>query len=241
MNIKIEPVKNLSSEQRNRMFALMNEYYENVSRADFLSDLEEKQKVIVLSDGSDQIQGFSTIFEKLMLDSRGKKKFIAIFSGDTVLARPYWRNGALGKAFSQYLARKKFRNSKTPVYWFLISKGFRTYLQMANNFTVYFPRHDRPTPQKYQSAMHLFYSERFDDKYDSKRGLITSDHKEKPFVREDKTQMTPDLLTNSKIKFFQECNPEWMNGDELACIAEVNFATLARYPVKRLLRKLKRL
>ena len=241
MNIKIELVKNLSALQRERMFELMAEYYENVSRTEFLSDLEDKQKVIVLSDSNEQIQGFSTIFEKAMLDHRGKKKFIAIFSGDTVLAKPFWRNGALGKAFSQYLARKKFRNSKTPVYWFLISKGFRTYLQMANNFTVYFPRHDRPAPPKYQTAMDLFYSERFKNKYDPKRGLITSDKKEKSFVREDKTQMTPDLLRNAKIKFFQECNPEWMNGDELACIAEVNFATLARYPVKRLLRRLKRL
>jgi len=51
----------LSPEQLDRMYALMKDYYENVDRLVFESDLKEKDWVLVINDdNSDRIVGFST-------------------------------------------------------------------------------------------------------------------------------------------------------------------------------------
>ena len=60
----------------------------------------------------------------------------------------------------------RLKNPFTPVWWFLISKGYKTYLLLANNFINYYPRYELPTPPLYkdligQSALKL-YPENYD-------------------------------------------------------------------------------
>ena len=54
-------VSDITPFQRNEMFALMDDYYEQMTRSAFETDLDEKQWVIQLIDeGSGKVIGFST-------------------------------------------------------------------------------------------------------------------------------------------------------------------------------------
>lgn len=231
MRAKILSINDLTENQINSMFRLMNEYYEHVTCENFRNDLFEKQKVILLVERDESIRGFSTIIQTTM-NSAGKS-FIAIYSGDTVLEKKYWGNGILAMAFGRYLIEVKLKNPMTSVYWFLISKGYKTYLLMTNNFSVHYPRFEKGTPRSYQTVMEEFYGQRFGKLYDSKRNLIRFDQDKISYLKISVADITEELRRNPRIAFFEKANPDWKEGAELACVAKVTMWIPLRYVFKR--------
>src|SRR4029079_15523392 len=105
----------------------------------------KKEHVIVLRDSGDgSLKGYSTLYVfDASVDGRRVK---AVFSGDTIVDDMYWGQSTLQRAFFRYVLALKVRNPTVPLYWFLISKGFRTYLLLSRNFPEYWPRHEASTP-----------------------------------------------------------------------------------------------
>jgi hypothetical protein len=84
-----------------------------------------------------------------------------------------------------------------------------------------------------------FYSKKFPHLYDPNSGLICHDG-ESCALKEQVADITPDLLTEPRIKFFQEKNPHWQRGEELTCIAKMTFWMPLKYLLKKLLQVRKR-
>jgi hypothetical protein len=240
MRTRIVKISELKAVEISRMYELMNRYYANVDEPSFLRDLREKQKVILMFSRDSVLQGFSTILE--VTKTIQGKKFIALYSGDTVLEREHWGCGVLPMAFGRYLMFAKLRNPFTPVNWFLISKGYKTYLLMTNNFPTHYPRLKTSTPQVYLERMDAFYGERFGRQYDSKQGLIFlgSDAKaQSVHIKAHVADISAENRLNPKIRFFEDKNPRWYEGVELACIAEVTLWIPLRYVLKRIVKGLR--
>lgn len=227
--------KALSSETQADMFRLFSQYYSNIDFAQFQADLQKKDHVFLLKDSKDNsIQGFSTI---VSLETRVQgKKVRGMFSGDTVVHEDYWGQGTLGVAFLKYLFLAKLKKPLTPLYWFLISKGYKTYLLMANNFPVHYPRYEHSTPAPLQGIIDAFASTLYPEHYHAQKGLIQFSHqhlKSKDCLKTDVTPITEAMrASNQRIAFFADRNPQWEQGDELACIAEMNFAMPFAYAWK---------
>lgn len=218
-----------------RMYAIFSKYYSNHNQETFLTDLFEKNHVILLRDASDKtIRGFSTLL-KVTLNSGGQKA-IGIFSGDTVLEKEYWGTTALGVAFLRYLWMEKIKSPFKPVYWFLISKGYKTYLLMANNFKTFYPRYDQATPEKYKTLMDFFYGERFSTAYNPQTGVIEMESSACR-LKEKVAEITPSLLNNPKILFFADKNPGWGKGFELCCISKMTLSMPFTYVLRKALQK----
>lgn len=234
LRAKIVSVTELSLADEARMFQLMQAYYDDVRREQFLADLSQKSRVILLFDkNNQQIQGFSTLL--CLRVQCGDANARGIFSGDTVVDKSYWGQRILGKAFLRFLFTEKLRHPFEPLYWLLISKGYKTYLMMANNFSEYFPRFDRPTPQKHKAIMDAFYSLLYANDYDAEAGIIraSSDaYKLKVGVASISTAL---MKANPKIAFFQQANPQWHKGAELACLARMTLWMPVYYALKVLL------
>ena len=214
-----------------RMYAIFSKYYLNHTKEQFTRDLFEKDQVILLKDKKVKtIQGFSTLL-KIDLTSQGHNA-IGIYSGDTVLEKEYWGSKALGVAFLKYLWTEKIKSPFRPVYWFLISKGYKTYLLMANNFKTYYPRLEHPTPNFYKNIMNSFYSMRFHCYYKPEQGIIEFDSTT-CCLQEKVAEITEELFKNKKIQFFSKKNPNWNKGDELACIAEMTLLMPLQYFIKK--------
>ncbi|MBL7557275.1 MAG: hypothetical protein JNM24_15720 [Bdellovibrionaceae bacterium] len=228
---EFKTVPTLSSVEIERMYAIFSKYYINHNREQFTSDLFEKDQVILLRDSSKRtIQGFSTLL-KVDLKPYGYQA-TGIYSGDTVLEKEYWGNKALGVAFLKYLWLEKVKTPTLPVYWFLISKGYKTYLLMANNFKTHFPRVEKSTPIQYKNIMDKFYGHRFAKNYKAEHGTIEFDHTACS-LKEKVAEISDDLFKNKKIQFFAKMNPRWDRGDELACIAEMTLWMPLQYFIKK--------
>ena len=224
-------VKKIKRSDIERMYELFSQYYENHSLQSFEHDLFEKNHVILLRDKIDgSLQGFSTLL-RVPLKKAGKK-VLGVYSGDTVISKDYWGSPALGIAFLKYLWKLKMKRPGTAVYWFLISKGYKTYLLMANNFSTHYPRYDRATPPEYKKLMDDFYLEKFKDHYDLDTGLISYPGKACA-LKDQVANITADLLKEPRIAFFQQQNPKWSSGDELTCIAKMTVWMPFKYALKK--------
>ncbi len=228
---EIRVPKELNRVELDRMYAVFAKYYNNHDKNIFMIDLIEKDHVILLRDArSGVIQGFSTLL-KIHLKKYGINA-IGIYSGDTVLEKEYWGTKALGMAFLTYLWREKVKNPFRPVYWLLISKGYKTYLLMANNFKTHFPRLDQSTPPKIKHIMDSFYADKFGDDYDRDKGLIEFDSAS-CCLKEKIAEISHELTKNPKVRFFAEKNPKWDRGHELACLAEMTLWLPLKYFLKK--------
>lgn len=227
-------VKSLKRHEIERMYTLFSDYYENHTLQTFEHDLFEKNHVIVLRDKRDKsLQGFSTLL-RVPLKKAGKD-VIGVYSGDTVIHKDYWGSKALGIEFLKYLWKLKMKKPGTAVYWFLISKGYKTYLLMANNFATHYPRCEAQTPPEYKALMKEFYEKKFGEHYLPEKDLIVYQGKACA-LKDHVADITDDLLKDPRIKFFQDSNPDWHSGNELTCIAKMTVWMPFKYALKKTLK-----
>ncbi len=132
----------------------------------------------------------------------------------------HWGQQALPTAWFQLTGHIKAAQPETPLYWFLLVKGHRTYRYLHAFFRQYFPTHDRETPPQHQALMDMLARERFADTYDSNRGVVSfatsHGHLKSSWADiPDKDRKRPEVL------FFLKSNPGYARGDELVCLTEL--------------------
>jgi hypothetical protein len=227
---RIERVGRLSAADRDAMFGLLDAYYDKVTRADFDRDLDEKRFVIRMF-GVDELAGFSTI--QLLESEHGGRRILTVFSGDTVIARPYWGQKQLQIHFTRFLIKLRLRHPFRRVFWFLISKGYKTYLLMRNNLTCY-PNHEGPTPADVKQILDHVAALKYPDRYDPQRGVIG--YPDGSAVKPEAHCLEQGIEQDPDIQFFLQANPGWIHGDELCCLAEIRMSELAGAGLKYALR-----
>lgn len=215
-------------------FALFGSTYAATDRERFVRDLHEKQKVILLHDReTGALKGFSTVLLREISTSRGPATLF--FSGDTVVDRAYWGQKELQLAVAKLLLTIKLQNPRRALYWFLISKGYRTYLILANAFPRSTPRAGTRDGEL-KTLLDQVARERFGDEYDPATGIIryATPHE---YVRDGVAPITARALENRHVRFFVERNPRHAAGDELACLAVVRVRDLLRAMVRFVARR----
>lgn len=237
VKVRTEPVANLGAADKDAMWELFRRYYDRVERETFDADLAGKQRLIRMFDQEGKVAGFSTI--QLIPGEEGGKKTLTLFSGDTVVDKDCWGQKALQAEFSKELVRIKLKNLRTRFYWFLISKGHKTYLLMRNNFTMY-PSRDGPTPERVQATLDRVARLKFGERYDAERGIVV--FPEASATKVDVRDVPPLELAAPDVRFFLTRNPGWVHGDELCCLAEIRLRELLpaalRYAILYPIRKI---
>jgi hypothetical protein len=222
------------------MFALMERSYENKRRELFDADLNAKQWVILVRRTADaHIVGFST--QVIVNCHVGEDLVTALYSGDTVVDRGDWGAPALASAWGKFALGLIDQHSieRGPLYWFLTSKGFRTYHFLPLFFRDYFPRVGVATPVKYLRIINALGMYIGGTRYEAKHGIIHANGGS-DFVRPEIAQLGPGRDRNAHVRAFAELNPGFLKGDELCCLAALsrdNF-TPAAYRVMGLKRAL---
>jgi hypothetical protein len=120
---KMVAVGQLNDRDRANLYRLMAAFYDDVTPEAFHRDLEEKDHCILLSGEDGTIQGFST--QKMHQVEAAGRQVTGVFSGDTIIHPDHWGSLELFRVFARhYIAEQK---GQEPLYWFLISKGYKTY------------------------------------------------------------------------------------------------------------------
>ncbi len=229
-------IASFSSNQIEELYNIFSKYYKNVDFDKFKKDFLKKDKVILLKDKKSKlIKGFSTL--KIFNVEINNKKIIGLFSGDTVIDKEYWGQSALTFEFFKNLMKIRLLNLNKDFYWYLISKGYKTYLLLTNNFKNYYPRYDKPTSKNAKQIIDTFSFELFEDQYIKEKGIIIPKLKTDS-LRNETAPINHNELLDPNIKYFEEINPNWNLGEELCCIGRVDIGLIQRYLSKFLRKKI---
>ena len=223
--------EDLSEESVVRMHGLMETCYDHVSFDRFTEDLARKDWVLMLTDPSGEIQGFSTLaLNPCGLEESG---YDVLYSGDTVIHPEYWGGQSLVRGFFDKVGSILASRGK-PLFWYLLSKGHRTYMYLPLFFKRYFPAVEQSREFPMGSSLAAFCSERlFPGNWQPDRGVLHFSERHGQ-VNEGLAEDTRSRIGHPQVDFFMERNPGFAEGDELVCVTELSLENLRR-PATRLL------
>lgn len=232
LKAKYYTVADISTVDVYQMYSIYSRYYKGTKWRIFLHDLSKKSGVFLIRQKkSNMVVGFSTVVT-YDLCVKGKKA-LGVFSGDTIIDREFWGSRVLQTAFYRYMIMQKIKHPMRALYWLLISKGFKTYLLMANNFEKYYP-HPESKFVELAGVVDHYCHEMFDDYYDADKKILDFGSSYQ-CLREGVAETNAAMLENNRnIRFFEKCNPEWRRGTELPCVGVVDWSLLCQYVVRYL-------
>lgn len=229
-------IKDVTPKQTLQMWNLFRQYYDDVNLEMFLSDLSMKTHVIILTRES-EIMGFSTV---QFYDSVVNGKTVrVIYSGDTIKSREVWGEKNLNKAFAKLVGRDYLMNIGKEYYWFLISKGYKTYLLLTNNFPNSWPQHNKQLGGFQKDLIDHLATQKFGESYCPNKGILVFSEP-KGRLKEDAVPVTMEDLKSDHIRYFLERNPNYLEGQELCCLARIDMALWKQAAKKFLFKKKKR-
>jgi hypothetical protein len=145
----------------------------------------------------------------------------ALFSGDTIIAPECWHEQALTHVWGRLALALMDRHPIGSLYWFLISKGYKTYRFLPIFFHEFYPRAEATTPMPVRAILDALGKRKFADLYDQVRGVIRASAA-KDRLREGVADVTPSRLKDPHVRFFLGRNPQYTEGEELCCLAPLS-------------------
>jgi hypothetical protein len=225
---ELAPPQALGPRVRRDMFGLFAAHYDGVRRETFERDLADKDLVILLRGADGRLLGFTTLaICDLQVDSRCIRY---IFSGDTVMDSRHWGRGHLLRSWFRVAGAIKAQAPRRTLYWFLIVKGHRTYRILENFFRNYAPRPTRGDDPKLVKLRDTLATRRFGTLYNPATGLI-----EFPVSRGQLAKRLQDAHEHASrplVRDFLTLNPNYAQGVELACVAELDESNLKSYAAR---------
>lgn len=213
------PRADLTLENVREMFRVFSENFDGATMPIFERDLANKNWVILLRDAQNgALEGFSTL--ALYETSFRGQPISVVYSGDTIIRREYWGSPELPRTWIKTVLEKS-ATMPQPLYWLLISSGYKTYRFLTVFYKEFYPCYDKPTPPDMQAIMDQLASERFGSDYHPDLGVARFSEGATP-LREGVAEVTDERLHDPHVAFYIERNPGHINGDELVCITRVH-------------------
>jgi hypothetical protein len=201
------------------MFRVFSENFEGVTLDIFERDLGNKNWVILLRDGeTNELEGFSTL--ALYEAQFNNQPISVVYSGDTIIRRTYWGTPELPRSWIHTVLEKS-ANMTQPLYWLLISSGYKTYRFLTVFYKEFYPRYDKPTPPETQAIMEHLASQRFGSDYHCEEGIVRFKNGATP-LRDGVAGVTDERLHDPHVAFYISRNPGHVHGDELVCITRIH-------------------
>lgn len=211
----------LRSETVKSMSELYLDNYDGSSRARFLDDLKEKDQVLLLYYQG-VLVGFSTL---VVYGAVWKNKYIrVVYSGDTIVSPKHWGQQELAFSWIQRIGQIKRDSPSTPLYWFLLVKGHRTFKYLSVFGKTFFPHWQIDRSDLKPLADHLALS-KFGKDYNPTSGVVefrTTRGHLKPHI----ASPTQEELNKASTRYFIEKNPGYTKGHELVCLCELELINM---------------
>ncbi|MDA1050919.1 MAG: hypothetical protein O3C40_10630 [Planctomycetota bacterium] len=219
-------VTEIDARRRDEMYALMDTYYENMDRSTFNADLNEKEWVIQIVDkASNELKGFSSqVLIQSFVDGRSIR---ALFSGDTIVESDRRGQQKLFQVSGWFLRRLMDAYPDDEMYWFLISKGYKTYRFLPLFFREFYPRFSQTAPPRYKAIIDSLARHIDPSRYDPRTGILRAG-RAGCRLRPGVADITADRLRDQHVQFFADANPQHARGDELCGLAPLTPTNFTR-------------
>lgn len=218
----------LSESDTDAMFKLFQENFDGATRDVFNRDLGNKDWVILLREAeSASLQGFSTL--ALYETVAGGQRLSVVYSGDTIIRPAFWGTPELPRTWIKTVLNLSASMAQ-PLYWLLISSGYKTYRFLTVFYKEFYPRAGAPTPPEMQALMDQLATGRFGAEYCPDSGIVRFAVGATPLLA-GVADLNAERLRDAHVAFFAARNPGFDRGDELVCLARVhpdNFSAAGR-------------
>ncbi|MDI9497506.1 MAG: hypothetical protein QM270_03340 [Bacillota bacterium] len=212
------PVAALSDDLIATLYELMEESYLGMDEARFRQDLMAKDGIHLLRGPDGDVEGFSSE-RRLAVTLPDGSRETGVFSGDTIIRATSRGSTALFRSFAlRHVPAAAAADGD--YWWFLISKGYKTYRILPTLFRDWYPRRDTATPPRINTIREAYARQLYGDIYDASSGVLR--------YRDAKDRLRPGIadidarcLRNPDIAWFQAANPGWVDGDDLVCLASL--------------------
>jgi hypothetical protein len=220
LDSQVLPVREVDAGFTAKLYRLFAACYDNVTLARFESDLAEKDFIVLLRDaGSGEPCGFST--QQILRVNVDGRPIRALFSGDTIIDPDYWGEQELVRGWCRVAGRLLAEEDESPLYWLLLSKGFRTYLYLPVFYHEFWPRYDRGTPPSAQRILDALANTKWPRYYQASSGLLQFPSS-LGNLKSKIADVPPSRLDDPHVTFFLERNPTYREGTELVCLAPIS-------------------
>jgi len=203
----IRKIRDLTASDRADLAKLYLSYFDGSSVEQVNSDLENKSEILLVYCDCVLI-GFTTM-----------EIYDFQYSGDTVVDKAHWGQQALAFAWIAKLGALKRQRPATPLYWFVIIKGHRTYKYLPAFGKSFYPHWsiDRSDMKPLADAL---ASQKFGTDYCSETGLVQY-AQSKGHLKREIAYPSEEEKTKDAVRFFLEKNPGYLLGHELVCLCEI--------------------
>lgn len=209
-------VQRLSRLERFEMRELYLAHYDATDAERFESDLDAKTEALLVRHQG-RLVGFtaSEVYER-----RWRGRLIrVIYSGDTIVERAHWGQQALSFAWIGRLGELHREKPGTPLYWFVIVKGHRTF-KFLPAFARSFHPHWALDRSDLKPLADDLAREKFGACYDAGAGLVRFPRSQGQ-LRADLAAPSEAELKKESVRFFLARNPGHASGHELVCLCEI--------------------
>jgi hypothetical protein len=214
MRTEIIKTDRVTDSEKKALFALFQQFYANTNYDQFVADFAEKHWLIRMSEGS-TLAGFST--QQLIELPIAGSPVRFLYSGDTIVHPDYWNKSHLAGAFGHLF---QHHQTDAPLYWFLISKGFRTYRFLPVFFNAFYPSYSEKN-RTLKPLLDAVAACKFKQGYNPQTELIQFEEI-KDHLRGPLADIPPGRQNDPHIAYFELRNPTYRSGTELACIAPLD-------------------
>lgn len=225
--LSVEKLK-FAKEITKKMYFLMQEHYENINLEKFKADLYKKDSVFLVYS-SKELVGFSTL-KKIEINLENENEtIVGLFSGDTIIKKGFSWAIEFQKEWIKYCLKESKRNEKIGIktYWFLISKGIKTYMYLPTYFINFSPRLNYIESEKEKIIKNSYAKKLYGNRYIESLGIIKNDGTN-DYLKENIINISDKQKNNENIQFFISKNPNYEQGDELVCLTEISYENLTK-------------
>ncbi len=199
---------------------MMAASYSSMERPVFERDLDKKQMVGLILDEQEVVQGFTTF--AINPKDCGTENYNILFSGDTIISPNHWGSLVMVKGWCTAVGEIIATDRSKDWYWYLLSKGHRTYMYLPLFFHEYYPSvHDGSQDEKLKSIADRVSAILYPKYWLPKAGVLKFES-DAGALSSELAQGTYARKKNEQVAFFLEKNPGFYRGDELVCTAELH-------------------
>lgn len=220
MQHRLVPVPDISPAERARMFELMSDSYTGMSRALFDKDLDGKHFAGLLLDEAGTLQGFTTY--AINPKGAGGQDYHIVFSGDTIISPEHWGSQAMAQNWCHTIGRLVAADPSKPWYWYLLSKGHRTYMYLPLFFKDYYPALEPCAADGALREVAAAVSAKlYGSCWKPAEGIVRFEERMGE-LRPELNEGTYQKRSRPHIGFFLARNPGFHLGEELVCVAPLH-------------------
>jgi hypothetical protein len=202
----------LDAAEIEEMYLLFTSHFERVSESRFREDLDNKDWVVRIRDGS-ALVGFTSI-RRIHLNVEGNGLDL-IYSGDTIVKPQARSSTVLARTWIESVRRIGDLCETSELHWLLLVSGFRTYRLLPVFWKEFFPNCHAATPGRVRSTMDFVATRIFGADYDQDKGVVR--FKEPQPLRPELAGIPESRLNDPHVRFFASVNAGHAEGDELVC------------------------